>query len=72
MLLNVINLPSLQKKKKKKKIPPKTVIVVDRVAALDTAGSHMDSVAVERDRALAFPAVAHRTRDDTLLVEEEP
>ena len=35
-------------------------MVVDRVAALDTAGSLMDSVAVERDRALAFPAVAHR------------
>ena len=37
-------------------------MVVDRVAALDTAGSQMDSVAVERDRSLAFPAVAHRTR----------
>ena len=47
-------------------------MVVDRVAALDTAGSQMDLVAVERDRALAFPAVAHRTRDDTLLVKEEP
>ena len=33
-------------------------MVVDRVAALDTASSQMDSVAVKRDRALAFPAVA--------------
>ena len=48
------------------------VMVVDRVAALDTASSQMDSVAVERDCALAFPAVAHRTRDDTLLMKEEP
>ena len=38
------------------------VMVVDRVAALDTVGSQMDPVAVERDRALTFPAVAHRTR----------
>ena len=38
------------------------VMVVDRVAALDIASGHMYSVAVERDRTLAFPAVAHRTR----------
>ena len=38
-------------------------MVVDRVAS-----GQMDPVAIERDRALAFPAVAHRTRDDTLLV----
>ena len=38
------------------------VMVADRVAALDTAGSQMDPVAVKRDCALAFPAVAHRTR----------
>ena len=48
------------------------VMIVDRVAALDTASGQMDPVAVERDCALAFPAVAHGTRDDTLLVEEEP
>ena len=47
-------------------------MVVDRVAALDTASGQMDPVAVERDRVLAFPAVAHRSRDDTLLMEEEP
>ena len=47
-------------------------MVVDRVAALDTASGQVDSVAVERDRALAFPAVANRTRDGTLLMEEEP
>ena len=46
-------------------------MVVDRVAAIDTASGQMDPVAMERDRALAFLAVAHRTRDDTLLVEEE-
>ena len=48
------------------------VMVVDRVAALDTASGQMDPVAVERDHVLAFPAVAHRTRDDTLLMKEEP
>ena len=47
-------------------------MVVDRVAAFDTASGQMDPVAVERDCALAFPAVAHRTRNDTLLVEKEP
>ena len=55
-------------------------MVVDRVAVLDIASSQMDfskglqmdPVAVERDCALAFPAVAHRTRNDTLLVEKEP
>ena len=47
-------------------------MVVDRVAALDTASGQMDSIAVERDPALAFPAVAHRTRNDTLLMKEEP
>ena len=46
--------------------------VADRVAALDTASGQMDSVAVERDCALAFFAVAHRTGDDTLLMKEEP
>ena len=47
-------------------------MVVDRVAALDTASGQVDPIAVERDRALAFPAVEHRTRDDTLLMKEKP
>ena len=46
-------------------------MVVDRVAALDTASGQMDPVAVQRDCTLAFPAVAHRTRDDTVLMKVE-
>ena len=47
-------------------------MVVDRVTALDTAGSQMDPVAIERDCTLAFPAESHIVPGMILLMEEEP